>query len=297
MKRRAKAHFFHFSFFLMGLRKAIYWSIFWISLSLALNAVLWVVEGQEVALQFFTGYVIEKSLSVDNLFVFLILFSMFAVPLHAQRRVLNYGIIGVIVLRGVLIFVGTSLVTEFHWIMYLFGAFLVYSGLHIVFGEEQEIDLANNWIIRLARKVIPVSDAYHGEKFFMKVGTQLHATPMLLVLLVIETTDLAFAVDSIPAIFAITTNPFIVFSSNIMAVLGLRSLYFVLVELKRIFVYIKYGIGVVLSFVGVKMVLMDVFHISTVASLCVIVGVLTLSVAASHFSKPADIELPGPPHE
>lgn len=276
----------------MNLKKAILWSIFWISLSLVVNGVLWVVEGHEVALQFFTGYVIEKSLSVDNLFVFLIIFSMFRVPLHAQRRVLNYGIIGVILLRGVLIFAGTSLVQEFHWIMYVFGAFLVYSGVHIVVGEEQEIDVANNWVIRAARRLIPVSDEYAGEHFFTTIGHKLHATPMLLVLLVIETTDLAFAVDSIPAIFAITTNPFIVFSSNIMAVLGLRSLYFVLVELKRAFVYIKYGIGVVLAFVGVKMVLMDVFHISTVVSLCVIAGVLTISVAASHFFKPAPDEVP-----
>jgi tellurite resistance protein TerC len=271
----------------MELRKAIYWSIFWVALSLALNGMLWFVEGHEIALQFFTGYVIEKSLSVDNLFVFLIIFSMFDVPLHAQRRVLNYGIIGVILLRGVLIFVGTSLVQEFHWIMYVFGVFLVYSAFHIVFGEEKKIDVANNWLIRFTRTLIPVAETYHGERFFISIGKKLHATPMLLVLLVIETTDLAFAVDSIPAIFAITTNPFIVFSSNIMAVLGLRSLYFVLVELQRLFVYIKYGIGVVLAFVGAKMVLMDVVHISTVVSLCVIAAVLTISVASSHFFKPA----------
>ena len=271
----------------MELRKAIYWSIFWVGLSLALNGVLLFVEGHEIALQFFTGYVIEKSLSVDNLFVFLIIFSMFDVPLHAQRRVLNYGIIGVILLRGVLIFVGTSLVQEFHWIMYVFGVFLVYSAFHIVFGEEKKIDITNNWLIRLTRTIIPVAETYHGERFFISIAKKLHATPMLLVLLVIETTDLAFAVDSIPAIFAITTNPFIVFSSNIMAVLGLRSLYFVLVELQRLFVYIKYGIGVVLAFVGAKMILMDIMPISTVVSLCVIAAVLTISVVSSHFYKPA----------
>lgn len=269
----------------MGLRKAIYWSIFWIALSLLVNAGLWAVEGHEIALQFFTGYVIEKSLSVDNLFVFLLIFSMFDVPLHAQRRVLNYGIIGVIILRGILIFVGTSLVREFHWIMYGFGAFLVYTAFHIVFGEEKKIDVSNNWLLRMARRIVPVADTYHGERFFIRLGSALYATPMLMVLLVIETTDLAFAVDSIPAIFAITTNPFIVFSSNIMAVLGLRSMYFVLLELQRIFVYIKYGIGIVLGFVGVKMLLMDVITIPTGLSLCVILGVLTASVAASHFSK------------
>lgn len=274
----------------MELRKAIYWSIFWIALSLVLNAGLWVVEGHEVALQFFTGYVIEKSLSVDNLFVFLLIFSMFDVPLHAQRRVLNYGIIGVLILRGILIFLGTSLVQEFHWIMYGFGAFLIYTALHIVFGEEKKIDVSNNWVLRLARKAVPVADSYHGENFFVTIGGKRFATPMLMVLLVIETTDLAFAVDSIPAIFAITTNPFIVFSSNIMAVLGLRSLYFVLVELQRIFAYIKYGIGVVLGFVGVKMVLMDVVEISTVVSLCVIATVLAASVAVSYIIPPNNNE-------
>ncbi|HLP14982.1 MAG TPA: hypothetical protein VK470_01920, partial [Bacteroidota bacterium] len=181
----------------MDLRKAIYWSIFWIALSLMLNGVLLVLEGHEVALQFFTGYVIEKSLSVDNLFVFLLVFSMFDVPLHAQRRVLNYGIIGVVLLRGVLIFVGTSLVREFHWIMYGFGAFLVYSGMHIMFGEEKKIDVSNNWVLRLARKIVPVADTYHGEHFFVKHARKRYATPMLMVLIVIETTDLAFAVDSI----------------------------------------------------------------------------------------------------
>ncbi len=274
----------------MELRKAMYWSIFWIAVSLVLNGVLWAAQGHEIALQFFTGYVIEKSLSVDNLFVFLIIFSMFDVSLHAQRRVLNYGIIGVILLRGVLIFVGTALVQEFQWIMYVFGILLVYSAYHIVFGQEKKIDAANNWLIRLTRKVIPVADAYQGERFFISIGNKLHATPMLLVLLVIETTDLAFAVDSIPAIFAITTNPYIVFGSNIMAILGLRSLYFVLVELQRLFVYIKYGIGLVLGFVGVKMVLMDVVHISTAVSLCTIAAVLTISVAASHYFKPASHE-------
>jgi tellurite resistance protein TerC len=270
----------------MDLRKAIYWSIFWIGLSLLVNAGLWFVEGHEVALQFFTGYVIEKSLSVDNLFVFLLIFSMFDVPLHAQRRVLNYGIIGVILLRGILIFVGTSLVQEFHWIMYAFGAFLIYTAFHIVFGEEKKIDVSNNWLLRAARRAMPVADSYHGERFFVKPGGKLHATPMLMVLLVIETTDLAFAVDSIPAIFAITTNPFIVFGSNIMAVLGLRSLYFVLVELQRIFVYIKYGIGIVLGFVGLKMVFMDAIEIPTVLSLGIITFVLTASVAASSIIRP-----------
>jgi tellurite resistance protein TerC len=272
----------------MELRKAIYWSIFWIVLSLALNGILWIVEGHETALLFFTGYVIEKSLSVDNLFVFLIIFSMFGVAPHAQRRVLNYGIIGVIVLRGALIFVGTSLVQEFTWIMYVFGAFLVYSAFHIVFGEEKKIDIENNWLVRLTRKFIPIDSTEQRERFFTRdANKKLYATPLLVVLLVIETTDLAFAVDSIPAIFAITTNPFIVFSSNVMAVLGLRSLYFVLVEMQRLFVYIKYGIGIILGFVGVKMVLMDVVHISTGVSLGVIAVILTISVASSHFFKPA----------
>ncbi|MFA6540561.1 MAG: TerC/Alx family metal homeostasis membrane protein [Bacteroidota bacterium] len=269
----------------MHLRKAVYWSIFWIILSLLFNVAVYYTEGQQKALEFLTGYLIEKSLSVDNLFVFLIVFSMFGVELKDQRRVLNWGIIGVLILRGLLIFLGAALVQEFHWILYTFGVLLVYTGYHIVFGEERKIEPEKNIAVRLFRKIMPVDNNYHGHSFFIKHGKKLIATPLFVCLIVIETTDVVFAIDSIPAIFAITTDPYIVLTSNIMAVLGLRSLYFVLAEVHTSFAYVKYGVGVVLVYVGVKMLIMDIYKIDTLISLLVVVGILLISVIYSVFKK------------
>ena len=265
----------------MPLRKAIYWSIFWITLSLSFNVVIYYTHGQQKALEFLTGYIIEKSLSVDNLFVFLIVFTIFGVELKDQRRVLNYGIIGVIILRGILIVLGSTLVKEFHWILYIFGAMLVYAGYRVVYGEDAKIEPEKNIAVRLVRKIIRIDNNYHGHRFFIKKEGLMFATPLFVCLLVVETTDVVFAIDSIPAIFAITTDTFIVLSSNLMAVLGLRSLYFVLAEIHASFEYVKYGVGIVLAYVGIKMLIMDVYKIDTLVSLVIIISILSFSAMLS----------------
>ncbi|MFA5832272.1 MAG: TerC/Alx family metal homeostasis membrane protein [Bacteroidota bacterium] len=269
----------------MPLRKAIYWSIFWIALSLSFNVVIYYTHGQQKALEFLTGYIIEKSLSVDNLFVFLIVFTIFGVELRDQRRVLNYGIVGVIILRGILIILGATLVEQFHWILYFFGAMLIYAGYRVIYGEDAKIEPEKNLAVKLFRKIIPVNNSYHGHSFFIRQAGKTFATPLFVCLLVIETTDVVFAIDSIPAIFAITTDTFIILTSNLMAVLGLRSLYFVLAEVHASFVYVKYGVGVVLAFVGVKMIIVDFFKIDTVVSLSIILSILTISVILSYFKN------------
>jgi tellurite resistance protein TerC len=269
----------------MHLRKAVYWSIFWIALSLSFNVILYYTHGHQKALEFLTGYLIEKSLSVDNLFVFLIVFTIFGVELKDQRRILNYGIFGVIILRGILIVLGASLVREFHWILYVFGAMLVFAGYRVVYGEDTKIEPEKNIAVKIFRRIIPVENYYHGHSFFIKKAGRMFATPLFVCLLVIETTDVVFAIDSIPAIFAITTDTFIILTSNLMAVLGLRSLYFVLAEVHASFAYVKYGVGVVLAFVGIKMLIMDLFKIDTMVSLLVIIGILTTSVLLSLFKN------------
>jgi len=270
----------------MSVRKAILWSIFWVVLSLLLNIGVYVTLGEQKALEFFTGYVIEKSLSVDNLFVFLLIFTFFKIQPAQQRRVLNFGIIGVIILRGILILLGTTLVRQFHWVLYIFGVVLLYSGYQITFGKERTIDPERNGILKLFRTFIPVSDKNANGHFFFRENGTLFATSLFVVLLVIETTDVVFAVDSIPAIFAITTDPLIVFSSNIMAVLGLRSMYFVVEQGQQKFEYMKYGVGVVLGYVGTKMLLMDVVRINLIVSLLIIGSVLGVSVLLSYLLRP-----------
>ncbi len=270
----------------MSVRKAIIWSIFWIVLSLLMNVGVYFAFGEEKALAFFTGYVIEKSLSVDNLFVFLLIFTYFKIQPLQQRRVLNFGIIGVVILRGMLILLGTALVKEFHWVMYLFGVVILYSGYQITFGEEKKIEPDRNLILKVFRKFIPVSSGTADGRFFLREKGVLHASSLFVVLLIIETTDVVFAVDSIPAIFAITTDPLIVFSSNMMAVLGLRSMYFVLENGQQKFEYMKYGVGVVLAYVGAKMLLMDVVTINLAFSLLIIASILGFSVLLSYAVKP-----------
>jgi tellurite resistance protein TerC len=269
----------------MPVRKAIAWTLFWIVLSLAVNAGIYFVFGQQKAMEFLAGYLIEKSLSVDNLFVFLMLFTYFGIAPHAQRRALNYGIAGVLVLRGILIFVGSALVTQFHWILYVFGVVLLYSGYKIVTGHQVEVHPERNIVSRIFKKIVPFKAKHIGEEFFVKDGGRWKAAPLLLVLIVIETTDVVFALDSIPAIFGITTDPLIVFSSNLLAVLGLRSLYFVLEKVQRAFAYVKYGVGIVLAFVGVKMLIAGFYPISTLVSLTVVMVILGLSVALSVVKK------------
>ncbi len=265
----------------MNIRKAIAWTVFWIVCALVVNAGIYVYWGQQKAMEFLAGYVIEESLSVDNLFVFLIIFGYFKIPPSRQRRVLNYGIMGVVLLRGIMIYLGSSLVTQFHWILYVFGIILLYSGYKIAFGGEMQVQPENNLVIRVFKKIFPVKESYSGKNFFVREHGRLFAGPLLVALIVIETTDVMFAIDSIPAVFGITTDPLIVFSSNFMAVLGLRSIYFILEKIHDAFVYVKYGVGLVLAFVGVKMLLDHAYPIGTLTSLCVVVAILTLSVILS----------------
>lgn len=264
------------------IKEALGWSAFWIFLSLLFNVGLYFWQGRDVALQFLTGYLIEKSLSVDNLFVFLMLFSYFKVPAKYQHKVLFWGILGALVMRGILIAVGVVLISKFHWILYVFGLFLVVTGIRMGFQKETaELHPEQNIVVRFFKKFVPVTPGYHGSSFFIKKDGRYFATLLFIVLIVVETTDLLFALDSIPAIFAITTDPFIVYTSNVFAILGLRALYFALAGLMDLFHYLKIGLSVVLTFVGLKMLLVDVFPIPIGIALAIIAGVIILSVAAS----------------
>ena len=267
--------------------EAAVWSVVWIGLALVFNAGIYYTNGSELALEFLAGYLIEKSLSVDNIFVFLLIFSYFSVPLAYQRRVLLWGILGALVMRGIFIAVGATLLHYFHWIIYVFGAFLIFTGVQMLRAGEEQTDPENNPIIRLVRRILPVTDDYEEQRFFVRRQGKLFATPLLVVLLSVESTDLMFAVDSIPAIFAVTDDVFIVYTSNVFAILGLRALYFLIADVLDLFVYLRYGLGVVLGFVGVKMLLVDTYPIPIGVSLSVIAAVLTVAVAASLLFPPA----------
>lgn len=263
-------------------KEALIWSAVWISLSLAFNAGVYIFMGTESGIEWTTGYVIEKSLSVDNVFLFILIFTAFRVPLRYQHRVLFWGILGAVVMRGVLIAIGAAVFTYFHYAIYVFGAFLVFTGLRFLrdTGEEAP-SLERNPLVRIARRFMPVAHDYEGQKFFIRPGGVMTMTPLFLVLLLIETTDLIFAVDSIPAIFAVTRDPFIVFTSNIFAILGLRALYFVLNGYLGGLAYLKPALAAILVFVGAKMLLADVYHIDPLVSLAVIGGVLGVAIVAS----------------
>ncbi len=266
----------------MTAKRAMKFVLMWIGLALLFNIGILVVEGQEKALQFLGGYMIELSLSVDNLFVFLIIFSSFGVKQEYQRRALNYGIFGAIILRLVFILLGITLVSKLEWILYLFGIVLIISGFKMMFGHDKEKDYTHSKVLRILKKFIPVTDTMHGEKFFVRQNKVLYATPLFAILLIIESSDILFAIDSIPAIFSITTDPFIVYTSNIFAILGLRSLYFALSALHEKFKYVKYGVGVILMFTGVKLgILFFGLHIPIVASLITIFAILIGSVIVS----------------
>jgi tellurite resistance protein TerC len=265
----------------VSVKEASIWSVAWIALALAFNVGLFFWRGGEVALQFFTGYLIEKSLSVDNIFVFVLIFTYFAVPPIYQHRVLFYGILGALVMRAAMIAAGAALIKEFHWIIYLFGAFLIVTGIRMALHRNEAFHPEQNPVVRLVRRVIPVTPDYHGQRFFVQQAGVLMATPLFLALVLIEFTDLVFAVDSIPAIFAVTTDPFIVYTSNVFAILGLRSLYFVLRGAVDRFHYLKLSLAAVLTFVGVKMVLTDLYKIPVGLSLAVIATLLALGIVAS----------------
>jgi len=263
-------------------QEAALWTAVWVTLSLLLGVLFYYWLGSEKAVQYITGYVLEWSLSVDNIFVFVLVFTYFKVPFTYQQRVLLWGILGALVMRGLMIVIGAALIDQFSWILYLFGAFLLFTGVRMLLAKDgDDQDLNNNPAIKLVRRLIPISTEYDGQKFFTVQDGVRMATPLLLALVVIEFTDLLFAVDSIPAIFAITTDPFIVFTASIMAVLGLRSMYFLLAHVVHRFVYLKTGLAFILVYIGVKMLLLDVFHIPSLVSLAVIVAILVVSVVAS----------------
>jgi len=263
-------------------KEALGWTAIWVTLALLFGAGVWHFAGQEKALEFYTGWLIEYSLSVDNVFVFALIFSYFAVPPAWQRKVLFWGILGALVMRLAMIGAGVTLMTRFSWVLYLFGAFLIFTGIRMAFQRTEQIHPERNPIVRWFRKCVPVTRDYHGDSFVVRRGGRWVATPLLVVLVCVETTDLLFATDSIPAIFAVTLDPFIVYSSTVFAILGLRSLYFVLAGALNLFHYLQLGLGVVLGFVGVKMLLAHTtWRIETLPALLVVATVIIASIAAS----------------
>ena len=272
-------------------REAAIWSAVWISLALTFSGIVFWYQGTDLGLKFLTGYFIELSLSVDNLFVFLLIFSFFKVPAKVQHRVLFWGVLGALVMRLTMIFIGAALINRFHWIIYIFGAFLVYTGIRMFRQEDTDIQPEENPLVRAVTRYIPITRHYEGEKFFTRVNGRLTGTLLLLVLVIVEVTDLVFAVDSIPAIFAITTNTFIVYTSNVFAILGLRSMYFLLAGVVEKFQYLRMGLAIVLTFIGVKMLIEAVHVVIPVwISLVVVATVLLASVVAS-ILWPKDCEM------
>lgn len=263
------------------IKEALIWSAVWISIAMLFNYGIYVYMGEIKAMEFLTGYVIEKSLSIDNLFVFIMIFSYFNVDKKYQHKVLFWGIIGALIMRSIFIFAGVALINKFHWIIYIFGAFLIFTGAKMLFQKDEKMDPDKNPLVRLFKRFYPVSDTMHGDRFFVKINAKTVATPLFVVLLLVEFTDLIFAVDSIPAIMAITSDPFIIFTSNVFAILGLRALYFALAGITQYFHYIKYGLSAILVFVGLKMVMVDFYKIPVMASLFTILGILVISVVAS----------------
>jgi tellurite resistance protein TerC len=273
---------FHRKSHIVSLKESLTWTGVWVVLALLFNVGVWHYAGSTKALEFFTGYVIEKSLSVDNVFVFALLFSYFAVPPTYQHKVLFWGILGALIMRAIMIAAGAALITKFAWIIYVFGGFLILTGIKMIVKREEEIHPERNPVVRWFKKLMPVTPEYRGDKFFVRENGIRMATPLFVVLLLVEFTDLIFAVDSIPAIFAVTKDPFIVYTSNVFAILGLRSLYFALAGVMDKFHYLKIGLGVVLAFVGVKMILAHTaWKIDTLVSLGVIVLILATSVVWS----------------
>jgi tellurite resistance protein TerC len=262
-------------------KEAAAWTTVWVALSLGFGALVWHTQGPDKALEFLTGYFIEYSLSLDNLFVFVLIFSALAVPAAYQHRVLFWGVLSALVLRGAMIGLGVQLVERFHGVLYLFGAFLLFTGLKMFFAKKEPVDVSQSPVLRFARRFWPVTDEYHGARFSVRIDGRRWLTPLALVLLLVEATDVAFALDSIPAIFGVTQDPFIVYTSNVCAILGLRSLYFLLAGSVEKFVYLKPGLALVLAFIGIKMLLADVVHLSTAASLGVVGAILAGAIGLS----------------
>ncbi len=272
---------FHRQSHTVKIKEALISSAVWIALALVFNAFVYFSRGHGPALEFLTGYLIEEALSVDNLFVFLLIFSYFRVPSEFQHKVLFWGILGALVMRAAFIVAGIALIQKFNWVIYVFGGFLILTGIRMVTEQNKEIHPEKNHVLRLFRRLMPVTDKYEGDRFFIQRGARRYATPLFIVLLMVETTDVIFAVDSIPAILGITRDPFIVYTSNVFAILGLRSIYFALAGLMQLFHYLNYGLCAILVFVGIKMVVSQYYHIPVVAALGAIVGILLLSILAS----------------
>jgi tellurite resistance protein TerC len=263
-------------------RQALFWVLFWMCLSALFNLGVYVLMGAKSALEFLGGYVIELSLSMDNLFLFLLIFEAYRIPAMYRRRVLNYGIFGAVILRFLFTMLGVSIVNRFHWVLYIFGVVLIISGFKMMIKEDSSANYEGSKIVGAVDKLIPVTNRLYGEKFFVRINRVLYATPLFAIVVLIEASDILFAIDSIPAIFSITTNPFIVYTSNIFAILGLRSLYFVLERLNNCFCYVKYGVGLVLAFTGVKLLILffDI-EISLPVSLGLIFTTLSMSIIVS----------------
>jgi tellurite resistance protein TerC len=280
----------------ISVKEALIWSAIWIVVAGVFNVGVWIFMGEQKGLEFLTGYVIERSLSIDNIFVFILVFTYFAVLPRYQYKVLFWGIIGALVMRAALILLGTALVTSFSWVLYVFGALLVISGIRMAFQNDSEVHPDQNPVVRLFTRLMPVSKQYDNGNFLTRIDGKRLATPLLIVLIVVETTDLVFAFDSIPAIFAITTDPFIVYTSNVFAILGLRAMYFALAGVMDRFHYLKFGLSMVLVFIGAKMLLEEFIHIDTLVSLGVVALILTISVIVS-LMRPPKLELPRKPGE
>jgi tellurite resistance protein TerC len=277
------------------IKEALLWSAFWIALSLAFNLLVYYWKGPAPALEFLTAYLIEKSLSVDNLFVFILIFSYFKVPTQYQHKILFWGIIGALVLRGVFILVGVALIAKFHFIIYILGAFLVYTGIKMAFskGDDELHPEQNPFIVWVSQK-LPFTKTAVGGKFFTRIDGKLYATPLFLVLIMVESTDVVFAADSIPAILAISKDPFIVYTSNVFALLGMRALYFALAGIMQLFHYLHYGLSLILVFIGVKLLLSDIYHLDMRYALLVVGSILAISIIASLLYPKKKTELPPP---
>ncbi|MRR53044.1 MAG: TerC family protein [Deltaproteobacteria bacterium] len=265
----------------VSFREALTWTLVWVGLALSFNLGILHFLGTTKALEFLAGYLIEESLSVDNLFVFIMIFSYFQVPRAYQPKILKWGIIGALVMRAIFIFIGIELFERFHWMIYLFGALLIVTGIKMAFGGEEKINPEKNLLVRLARKLIPITKKLYGDRFFVRRKGMLAATPLFLTLLVVESSDVIFAIDSIPAILAVTRDPFIVYTSNIFAIMGLRSLFYLLSSVMEMFTHLKLGVSIILAYIGVKMLLSSVYPIPIYFSLGVIAGVLTITIITS----------------
>jgi tellurite resistance protein TerC len=283
---------FHRTAHVIRIREALSWCALWMTLALLFNLGIYFWHGSEPALEFLTGYLLEYSLSVDNIFVFLMIFSYFRVPYLHQHKVLFWGILGALIMRALFILTGITLIQKFHWVIYIMGGFLVLTGIKMAMQKDEEINPERNPVLRLFRRLMPVTEDYQGERFFVRRSGRLFATPLFIVVLVVETTDVIFAVDSIPAILAITLDPFIVYTSNVFAILGLRALFFALAGIIRLFHYLPYGLALILVFVGIKMLLVDIYKIPIGIALGTVAAVLVSSVIASVVFPPKPEDMP-----